>query len=94
MLPISPATLTDYLVSLSLGFICKVGLGKLGYSLTESLQGVCKKWTASANETDMCPPLRVYGPVEETVTQTSMEQRGKCWERGGQREIHQGTNIA
>lgn len=60
---------------------------------SESLYGVCKRWAASVNETDICPPLRMYGPVEETRTQTIIEQRGKCWERGGHREINEGTNI-
>lgn len=47
------------------------------------------------NETDMCPPLVIYGREEERITQRMAEQSGsKCWDSGSHRKINEGTNIA
>lgn len=47
------------------------------------------------NETDMCPPLGIYGPEEEKITQRMAEQSGsKCWDSGSHRKVNEGTNIA
>lgn len=46
------------------------------------------------NETDMCPPLGIYGPEEERITQTVTTQSGsKCWDSGSHRKVNEGTNT-